>query len=102
MILTQPIFTPLDRIGWLNTTLRCVLALVGSYANAVLMGSAIAITLSMPAKDATMSAIMLGFVVQLLAVIWVFYARTLIGALVGLAIPAAAATGVLHWLGASL
>ncbi|WP_063266199.1 hypothetical protein [Shewanella mangrovi] len=102
MIATRPLYTPLDRIGWLNTTIRCVLALLGSYANAVLLGSVIAITLSMPAKDATMSAIMLGFVVQLLAVIWVFYARTLIGAFVGLALPATAAAVVLHLLGASL
>ncbi|WP_417762931.1 hypothetical protein [Shewanella sp.] len=98
MISVNPIYTPLDRIGWLNTSIRCVLALLGSYAIAILMGSAIAITLAMPAKDATMSAIMLGFVAQLLAVLWVFHARTIIGAFIGLAVPAAIASGILYWL----
>lgn len=73
----------------LNTTLRCLLAIFAGYGLAALAAATLALVLPLPRVDAVMAAMMLAFVVHLLAVLWVFAAATLARAFVGLALPAA-------------
>ncbi|QUN06225.1 hypothetical protein KDN34_01770 [Shewanella yunxiaonensis] len=87
----------IDRTPWLNISLRCLLAGPGGYAVASIIGMLIAKTFPMTSADATMSALMLGFIVQLLAVIYAFQARTIMRATLGLAVPSAIA-GLMLWL----
>lgn len=78
-----------DHRPWLNTTLRSLLAIFGGYWLAALAAATLALALPLPRADAVMAAVMLAFVVYLLAAIWAFAAATLARAFAGLLLPAA-------------
>lgn len=88
--MSLPVTSFVDRRPRLNIVLRSLLALFGAYALASLGAAALAVGLPLPRLDAAMSAIMLGFVIQLLAVLWVYAAATVTRASLGIAIPALA------------
>ncbi|MDR1462246.1 MAG: iron transporter [Azoarcus sp.] len=70
--------------------LRTGLAAFGGYGLALLGAAAFAAGLPFDSRpDAVSLAIMIGFVLQLIAIIWVFAAATIGRATLGLAIPAA-------------
>lgn len=73
----------------LNVTLRSAMALFGGYGVAALAAAAFAVGLPLPRAEAVTAAIMLSFIVHLLAVIWVFATATLLRAAAGLALAAA-------------
>ncbi|MDR0717808.1 MAG: iron transporter [Azoarcus sp.] len=74
----------------LNIGLRTGLAAFGGYGVALLGAAALAAGLPFEFRpDAVSLAIMLAFVLQLIAIIWVFAAATVARAVLGLAIPAA-------------
>ncbi|MDR3322726.1 MAG: hypothetical protein LBS89_00775 [Zoogloeaceae bacterium] len=81
--------SPLDRRPGVNVGLRILLAVGGGYGLALLGAAALAAGLPLSSlPDAVTLAIMLAFIVYLLAVIWVFSTATLLRAALGLAIPA--------------
>ncbi len=73
---------------WINVSLRVLLALFGAYGVALQATALLSITLPLSRIEATMAAIMLGFVAQTLGVIWVIAARSVARAVLGLALPA--------------
>lgn len=73
----------------LNTVIRTLLAIFGGYGLAALTAATFALALPLPRVDAVMAAMMLAFVVYLLAVIWVFATSTLTRVFIGLLLPAA-------------
>ncbi|MDR2689256.1 MAG: hypothetical protein LBB76_05800 [Azoarcus sp.] len=74
----------------IDVGVRTVLAVLGGYGLALLGAAALAAGLPFDFRpDAVSLAIMLAFVLHLLAIIWVFATATVIRAVVGLAIPAA-------------
>ncbi|MDR1530334.1 MAG: iron transporter [Burkholderiales bacterium] len=74
----------------MNISLRLFMAVFGGYGLALLCGAALASGLSFAlAFDAVTFAVMIAFIVQLVAVIWVIAAATLVRAALGLIIPAA-------------
>ncbi|MDR0440822.1 MAG: iron transporter [Candidatus Accumulibacter sp.] len=78
-----------DRHPGVNVVLRVLLAVFGSYGLTLLCAAALAAGAPFAAKsDAVSFAVMLSFLVYLLAVIWVFAAATLLRAVLGLALPA--------------
>lgn len=81
----------------LNTTLRSLLAIFGGYGLAALAAATFSLALPLSRVDAVMAAVMLAFVVYLLAAIWVFAAATLARAFAGLLLPAVILGA---WLGA--
>ncbi|THF60726.1 iron transporter [Pseudothauera rhizosphaerae] len=84
----------------LNVTLRSALAILGGYGLAALAASAFAVGMPLPRVDAVTLAIMLSFIVYLLAVMWVFATATLLRAAAGLAV-GAAVFGAWLWLAPS-
>ena len=74
----------------INIVLRTGLAAFGGYGLALLAAAAFAVGLPFEARpDAVSLAIMLGFVLHLIAIIWAFAAASVTRAVAGLAIPAA-------------
>ena len=86
-----------DHRPWLNVSLRSVMALFGGYGLASMVAATLAVGLPLPRPDAVMTAIMLAFLVHMLAALWVFGAATLTRAAAGLAMPAAL-LGLWLWL----
>jgi len=81
----------IDRRPALNAGLRVVMAVFGGYALALLGAAALATGTPFSFKpDAVSFAVMLAFIIQLLAVIWAFAAATLLRAALGLLLPALA------------
>ncbi len=78
----------IERTAWLNTGLRVLLAIFGAYGVALQATALMSVTLPLSRIEATMAAIMLGFVVQTLGVIWVIAARTVARAALGIILPA--------------
>jgi hypothetical protein len=79
-----------DRHPGVNVVLRVLMAVFGSYGLTLLSAAALAAGVPFAFKpDAVNFAVMLAFLVYLLAVIWVFAATTLLRAALGLALPAA-------------
>jgi hypothetical protein len=78
----------IERTAWLNTGVRVLLALFGAYGVALQATALLSVVLPLSRIEATMAAIMLGFVIQTLGVIWVVAARTVARAVLGLALPA--------------
>jgi hypothetical protein len=75
---------------WLNVGARAGLAIFGGYGLALLGAAALAAGLPFESRpDAVSLAIMLAFLLHLLAIVWVFATATVARAAVGLAIPAA-------------
>ncbi|MDR1227811.1 MAG: hypothetical protein LBK55_02140 [Azoarcus sp.] len=73
-----------------NVGLRAGLAAFGGYGLALLGAAAFAAGLPFDFRpDAVSLAIMIAFVLQLIAIIWAFAAATIARAVLGLAIPAA-------------
>jgi hypothetical protein len=73
----------------LNVSLRIGLAIFGGYGLALLGASALATGMPFDFRpDAVSLAVMLAFLLYLVAVIWVFAAATLLRAALGLLIPA--------------
>lgn len=93
-----PRLSAMDAVPWLNTGLRVMLALFGAYGVALLATAVLSVALPLPRIEATLAAIMLGFVVQLLGVIWVVAAASLVRAAGGLALPAAVLGALLYVL----
>ncbi|MDR2031321.1 MAG: iron transporter [Azoarcus sp.] len=92
-----PVFGPVVRHR-LNIGLRTALAAFGAYGVALLGAAALAAGLPFDFRpDAVSLAIMLAFVLQLIAILWVFAAATVARAALGLAI-AAAFFGGWWWL----
>ena len=83
-----PFVTITKRYPWINVGLRVLLAVFGAYGLAVLASLVFAVALPLPRIDAVMASIMLSFIVQLLAVVWVFASSTLVRACTGLLLPA--------------
>ena len=80
-----------DRHPGVNVVLRVLMAVFGSYGLTLLGAAALAAGVPFTFKpDAVNFAVMLAFLVYLLAVIWVFAAATLLRAALGIALPAAA------------
>jgi hypothetical protein len=80
---------------------RVLAAVLGGYVLAALSSVCMAWLLPMARGEAVVSAMMLSFLVYLVAVLWCFACRTAGRAWLGLAMPAlalAAASGVLHWI----
>ncbi|MDR0701683.1 MAG: iron transporter [Azoarcus sp.] len=74
----------------INVGVRTGLAAFGGYGLALLGAAAFAAGLPFDFRpDAVSLAIMLAFVLQLVAIIWVFAAATVTRAVLGLAVPAA-------------
>ncbi|MBD8731348.1 DUF3649 domain-containing protein [Pseudomonas sp. CFBP 13710] len=79
---------------------RIVAAVFGGYVLAALASVCIAWLLPMARGEAVVSAMMLSFLVYLVAVLWCFASHSAGRAWLGLAIPGlilAAITGLLHW-----
>lgn len=83
-----PVPPMVERLPWLNIGLRTLLALAGAYGVASLVAATLALALPMKKLDATMTAIMVGFLAQLIGVLWVYAARTVARATLGLLVPA--------------
>ncbi|MDR2093544.1 MAG: iron transporter [Azoarcus sp.] len=82
----------------INVGVRTGLAAFGGYGLALLGAAAFAVGLPFDFRpDAVSLAIMLAFLLQLVAIIWVFAAATLTRAVLGLAVPAAL-FGLWLWL----
>lgn len=77
-----------DRSPALNVGLRTVLALAGAYGVALVGAAALSVGLPLVRLDSALIALMAGFIIQLLGVLWVFATDTVLEALIGLAIPA--------------
>jgi hypothetical protein len=78
-----------DHHPGVNVVLRILLAVFGSYGLTLLCAAALAVGVPFALKsDAVSFAVMLAFLVYLLAVIWVFAAATLLRAALGLLLPA--------------
>lgn len=77
-----------DRNPVLNVGLRTVLALAGAYGLALVGAAALSVGLPLVRLDSALVALMMGFIIQLVGVLWVFATDTVLGALVGLLIPA--------------
>jgi hypothetical protein len=92
------VFSFAEQRPWLNTGLRCLLAIFGAYLLAALASVVFALALPLPRTDAVMAAMMLSFIIYLLAAIWAFAAATLTRAFAGLLLPA----GILGLLLAAL
>lgn len=88
----------IESVPWLNTGLRVLLALFGAYGVTLLATAVMSVALPLPRIEATLAAIMLGFVVQVLGVIWVIAAASLARAVAGIALPAALLGGLLYLL----
>lgn len=73
-----------DHQPWLNTSLRTVLAVFGGYALAAYGAAVLSVTLPLARPDAAMAAIMAGFLIYLLAILWTFAAASLLRAVLGL------------------
>jgi hypothetical protein len=74
----------------INIGLRIGLATIGAYGLALLGAAALAAGLPLESRsDAVSLAIMLAFLLQLIAILWVFAAATIKRAVLGLVIPAA-------------
>jgi hypothetical protein len=74
----------------INIGLRIGLATFGAYGLALLGAAALAAGLPLESRpDAVSLAILLAFLLQLLAILWVFAAATIKRAVLGLVIPAA-------------
>ena len=79
----------IDRRPALNAGLRVVMAVFGGYGLALLAAAALAAGTTFLSKpDAVNFAVMIAFIIQLLAVIWAFAAATLLRAMLGLLLPA--------------
>lgn len=79
-----------DRRPGINVSLRILLAVCGGYGLALLCAATLATGLPLAfSHDAVALAVMLAFIVQLLAILWVFATATLLRAALGLALPAA-------------
>jgi hypothetical protein len=79
-----------DRHPGVNVALRVLMAVFGSYGLTLVCAAALAAGTPFAFKpDAVSFAVMLAFLVYLLAVIWVFAAATLLRAALGLLLPAA-------------
>ena len=76
---------------------RVLLAVLGGYALAALATAGLALTLPMARAEAVTTATLLSFAIYAGAVVWVFAARRLASACVGLAVPALALGGLV-WL----
>ena len=77
---------------------RIALAALGGYALAGLASAALALALPMDRADAASTATMLSFAVYAAAVLWVFGARRLATAAIGLMLPAVALGGLVWTL----
>lgn len=84
MISSPPLMTSADQRPWLNTTLRSLLAIFGGYWLAALTAATLALGLPLARVEAVMAAMMISFVVYLLAALWGFAAATLLRAFGGL------------------
>jgi hypothetical protein len=74
----------------INVGLRTGLAAFGGYGLALLAAAAFAVGLPLDSRpDAISLAIMLAFVLYLIAILWAFAAATVMRAALGLAVPAA-------------
>ncbi|NEU14499.1 iron transporter [Methylobacterium sp. BTF04] len=80
---------------------RVVLAIFGSYAVAALATALLSLILPMVRSEAVATATLLSFAILAGAVIWVFAARTLAQAALGLGLPIALLAGGL-WLALSV
>ncbi|WP_247636543.1 iron transporter [Methylobacterium sp. 37f] len=80
---------------------RVVLAAFGGYALAALATAFLSLTLPMVRSEAVATATLLSFAILAGAVIWVFAARTLLRAAIGLGIPMAL-VGVGLWVALGL
>jgi hypothetical protein len=78
---------------------RVTLAMFGSYGVAGLATALLAIALPGPRAEAVSAATLASFLVMAAAVIWVFAARTLTRAALGLGTCAAVLAGCLWWAG---
>lgn len=81
----------------LNVTSRIAAAVFGGYALASAFSALLALTLPMAQHEATAMALVLSFLWYALAIIWVFHARSVTRAWVGMVVPAAVLT-LLCWL----
>jgi hypothetical protein len=77
-----------DRNPVLNVGSRTVLALAGAYGVALVGAAALSVGLPLVRLDSALIALMMGFIIQLLGVLWVFAAATVLDAFVGLLVPA--------------
>lgn len=74
----------IDHNPALNVGSRTVLALAGAYGVALVGAAALSVGLPLVRLDAALIALMAGFIIQLLGVLWVFAADTVLRALAGL------------------
>jgi hypothetical protein len=91
-------------LGWRVRTAvagRVVLATFGGYAIAALSTAFLSLVLPMVRSEAVATATLLSFAVMVGAVVWVFAARTLVRAALGLAVPGILLGGGL-WLALAL
>lgn len=85
----SPAWSRVDATPWLNVGLRALLALFGAYGVALLATAVLAVTLPLSRIEASMAAIMAGFLIQMLCVVWVIATASVARAVIGLAVPAA-------------
>ncbi|MDR1275653.1 MAG: iron transporter [Candidatus Accumulibacter sp.] len=85
---------------WLNIGMRVALAVFGAYGFGVLAGAAFVRGLPFASpRDAVAFSLMLGFLLDACAVVWVFAAATVLRAALGLFLPALFLGAWLHFSG---
>lgn len=81
----------------LSVASRIAAAVIGGYALASAFSSLLALTLPMRQHEATLMALVLSFLWYAIAVMWVFHARSVTRAWIGMVVPAAV-LALLCWL----
>lgn len=94
---TKPNPRPSQRRYRLMVAARAVLAIFGGYGVAAIATAYLSLVLPLDRSEAVATATLASFAIMAVAVIWVFAARTLGGAAIGLALPAIGLGGGL-WL----
>ncbi|MFH1497497.1 MAG: hypothetical protein ABII82_06690 [Verrucomicrobiota bacterium] len=77
---------------------RAVAATLGGYALAALCAAALALRSDAPREEAIAAAVLPGFVLQIAAAIWAFWASTVLRAWLGIGLPALVFGVVIIWI----
>ena len=85
----------------LGVASRCLAALLGGYLLASMVSVCVALLAPMPQVDATLTGLLLSFVLYLLAFIWCFACRSAWRAWLGVLLPSlvlAMVNGLAYWM----